>query len=256
MKTARDVDIGRFEQERALIERLRQFDRTKSEFISMLAHELKGPMTAISGFGQILEAQWEELDEERRTHILGIVNKEIGRLARLVDDLLDLSRMESGALRYEMGPVSIKDLVRTVLSVHTSLSRRHEITLDLPDALPPVQADGDRIRQVLMNLLTNALRHSPEGTVITVSARAVEDKWVQVSVADHGIGMKPEDLEHIFTKFVILDKPSWVPKGTGLGLYITKGIVEAHGGRIWVESEVGAGSTFHFTLESAAPPTR
>lgn len=255
MRTKSDMDQEGFAQERALIERLREFDRTKSEFVSMLAHELKGPMTAISGFGRILEDQWEELDADRRNHILGIVNKEIGRLARLVDDLLDLSRMESGSIRYEIGAAGLKDLVRTVLSVHTSLSRHHEVSLDIPDDLPPVRADGDRVRQVLINLLSNAARHSPEGSRITVSARPVEDRFVQVSVADQGIGMRSEDLEHIFTKFVSLTKPAWVPKGTGLGLFITKTIVEAHGGRIWVESEPGAGSTFHFTLE-AAPPTR
>jgi signal transduction histidine kinase len=109
----------------------------------------------------------------------------------------------------------------------------------------------DRIRQVMINLITNATRYSPEGTTIEVAARRVEPGIVRVDVSDQGIGIPPEDSERIFMKFAMLPKPGWVKKGTGLGLFITKGIVDAHGGDIWVESEQGKGSTFSFTLPVA-----
>jgi signal transduction histidine kinase len=240
--------------ERQLVQRLREADQTKSEFVSMLAHELKGPMTTIKGFGEILEHQWGELSDERRGSTLQIMSKEIGRLSRLVTDLLDLSRMEAGTLRYDIEPTSLQEVVNTILSVHPSVSAQHELVNQIPDDLPDVLADSDRIRQVLLNLMSNASRHSPEGTSVTLSASRLENEkepLVVVSIADQGIGISTEDRDRVFNKFAMLPKPSWIKKGTGLGLYITKGIVEAHGGRLWVESEAGKGSTFFFTLHVA-----
>lgn len=239
------------ERERALVQKLREIDHTKSEFVSMLAHELKGPMTTVVGFGHVLKDQWASLPEEKRVHILKLLTRETTRLSRLVSDLLDLSRMEAGTLRYDMNAVPLQEVVRALLEVHTSLSDTHGIVVQVPDDLPPVQADGDRVRQVLLNLITNATRYSPEGTTITLTA-ALEDDVVRVTVADEGIGIDPADAERVFGKFVMLEKPAWVKKGTGLGLYITKTIVDAHGGRMWVESEPGRGSRFHFTLPLAS----
>ncbi len=242
------------ERERALVQRLREADQTKSEFVSMLTHELKGPMTAIRGFGEVLEAQWQSLSDAKRSHTLRIMSKEIGRLSRLVNDLLDLSRMEAGTLRYDFQPVSVVELIDNILSVHPSVTEQHQIEVPISTELPKVLADADRLRQVVLNLMTNATRHSPEGTKITVEAHAVEDQgspFVVISVEDRGIGISFEDRERIFTKFATLPKPGWIKKGTGLGLYITKGIVEAHGGRLWVDSEPGKGSTFYFTLRLA-----
>ncbi|MGH2736793.1 MAG: GAF domain-containing protein [Actinomycetota bacterium] len=241
------------ERERALVQRLRELDHTKSEFVSMLAHELRGPMTTVAGFGRVLQEQWRTLDDDRRDHILEIVAKEIGRLSRLVNDLLDLSRMEGGTLRYEMEQVSLPDLLQSVLTVHTSLSTRHVIENVLPEHLPKIHGDSDRIRQILINLLTNAVRHSPEGTRVTVDAGLSKDgRWVEVSVTDQGIGISQQDQKRLFMKFVNLPKPGWVQKGTGLGLFITKGIVEAHGGVIGVQSTPDQGSRFHFTLPVAS----
>lgn len=239
------------ERERALMQRLWEADRTKTEFVSMLAHELRGPMTTILGFSQTLNAQWHSVPDDKRQHFLDIITKETGRLSRLVADLLDVSRMEAGTLRYDLVPTPLDDLVGTVLEVHTSLHRDHEIVARIPDNLPKVMGDRDRIRQVLINLLTNAIRYSPEGTSITVTAEVHDGDEVIVSVADQGIGIAPQDAEKVFSKFVMLPKPTWVKKGTGLGLYITKGIVEAHGGRIWIESEPGKGATFRFSLSVA-----
>jgi signal transduction histidine kinase len=223
------------------------------EFVSTLAHELKGPMTTISGFGRVLEESWDELTEERRSHLLKIVTKEIDRLSRLVNDLLDVSQMESGTVRYELEPFELLELVRGLVAVHTPLLSSHVVETHIPDDLPKVVGDRDRIGQVLFNLLSNAIRYSRDGTTIRISAR-VSDQGsdeVEVGVTDEGIGIAAPDQERVFSKFVMLPKPSWVAKGTGLGLFISKGIVESHGGRIWITSEPGRGSTFHFTLRTA-----
>jgi signal transduction histidine kinase len=239
------------ERERALVQRLREADQTKSEFVSMLAHELKGPMTSVVGFTGLLREQWRELEDDRRERIVDLVSKEVRRLSRLVDDLLDLSRMDAGTLRYEMQPIALQDLLRSIVSVHTSLSTNHTVVDSIPVGLPKVLGDSDRIRQVFLNLLTNATRHSPVGTKVEVLARAHSPGWVEVEVVDEGIGIGRDDQERVFSKFINLTKPDWIQKGTGLGLYITKSIVEAHGGQIEVRSEEGRGSTFSFTLPVA-----
>jgi signal transduction histidine kinase len=156
------------ERERNLVAQLKEADRTKSEFVSMLAHELNGPMTTIIGFSQSLNDAWQRISDERRSDILGIMNKEVERLARLVNDLLDVSRMEAGTLRYDFEPMSVAELVNSVLEVHSSLRVDHLIEADIPPDLPLVRADRDRLRQVVINLLTNATRYSPVGTTIEI----------------------------------------------------------------------------------------
>ena len=249
-----ESSMGR-QRERQLVQKLREADRTKSEFVSMLAHELKGPMTTILGFSETLKQQWDKVPDAKKVSILDIIAKETGRLSRLVNDLLDVSRMEAGTLRYDLSPIPLAGLIDSIITVHTSLSAQHLVVNDIPADLPAVLGDNDRLRQVFINLLTNAIRYSPEGTAVRVSARQVPDEgMVEVSVVDEGIGITEQDQDRIFSKFSMLPKPGWVKKGTGLGLFITKGIVEAHGGRIWVESEQGKGSTFAFTLKVSEDP--
>jgi signal transduction histidine kinase len=236
------------------MKQLREADRNKSEFVSMLAHELKGPMTTVMGFGETLALSGHKMTDEKRLQVVEIITKEVGRLSRLVNDLLDVSRMEAGTLRYELEPVSLSEIVDSVLEVHTSLRADHLVDPELPPDLPLALGDKDRIRQVIINLLTNATRYSPEGTAIRLTAEPIEEdgaRFVKVGVTDEGIGIAADDRDRVFTKFAMLPKPAWVKKGTGLGLFITKGIVDAHGGRIWVESDVGKGTTFFFTLQAA-----
>ena len=243
--------IGRLQRE---VRDLQEAHQTKTEFVSMLAHELAGPMTTIVGFGQILRNQWDTIDEAKRAQVLDIMTKEVGRLARLANDLLDLSRMESGTLTYERSPFSLQALVESVLTVHTSLHANHTVEAEVPPEIPEIVGDRDRIRQVHINLLTNATRYSPGGSRVLLRARRIPVDGVdvaQVSVTDHGIGIPEPDRERIFGKFVMLPRPAWAAKGTGLGLYISKGIVEGHSGRMWVDSVPGKGSTFSFTLPLA-----
>ncbi|MEA2517727.1 MAG: hypothetical protein QOG16_1565, partial [Actinomycetota bacterium] len=237
------IEISRArERERALMHKLREADRTKSDFVSILAHELKGPMTTIVGFGQMLHDHWDSMDDEKRTQFIGIVRRETQRLANMVSDLLDVSRMETGNLRYEFEPMSMLDLIDSIVTVHGSITEGHELQLDLDPQLPKVIGDKERLRQVVINLLTNATRYSPEGTPITMTARSAASDGGQeviVAVTDQGIGIAPGDKDRIFSKFAMLAKPAWTKKGTGLGLFITKAIVDAHGGRILVDSKLG-----------------
>jgi signal transduction histidine kinase len=238
------------ESERALLSELRELDRTRSEFISMLAHELRGPMTTIMGFGYTLRDSGDKLDDEKKLHVISTMVRETERLSRMVTDLLDLSRMEAGSLKYECEPLEIKDFTDALIETHSSLKAHHFVEIEVPDGLPKVLADRDRLHQVFINLLTNATRYSAEGTTITLRAEDADDH-VRVAVSDQGIGIQKEDADRIFEKFAMLPKPSWVKKGTGLGLFITKTLVEAMGGSIWVETEQGKGSTFVFTLPHA-----
>ncbi|MDQ4064800.1 MAG: ATP-binding protein, partial [Actinomycetota bacterium] len=224
------ADAQRSEAEHADI--VAEYERHR-DFVSILAHELKGPMTTIMGFGRTLEEHWDTIDEGRRVQFISIVRRETERLAQLVSDLLDMSGVESGGFRYEMAPMAIGELVESIVSIHGSLFAAHRVKSEIPDDLPLVMGDKERIRQVLLNLMSNAARYSPEGTTITVSAQVVEEDGrprAKVSVSDEGIGIAPEDHERIFSKFATLPKPGWTQKGTGLGLFITKGIVDAHGG--------------------------
>lgn len=243
------------ERERALMQKLREADRTKTDFVSILAHELKGPMTTVVGFGQMLHDHWQTMEDEKRVQFIDIIRRETQRLSHMVSDLLDVSRMEGGQLRYEFEPLSLTDLIENILTVHSSLRTKHEVEVTLEPDLPKVIGDKDRLRQVVINLLTNAARYSPEGTAITVTADTVAEDgsgdFVRVGVTDEGIGIAPGDRERIFSKFAMLTKPAWTKKGTGLGLFISKAIVDAHQGRLWVESEVGRGSTFYFTVPVA-----
>lgn len=250
------IDAGRARaRERELMHMLREADRTKSDFVSILAHELRGPMTTVRGLSDTVRRQWDKIDDAKRKEFLGIMSKEVERLSRLVSDLLDLSRMDAGTLRYELEPMALPELVDNILTVHPSLKAQHIVVSEVPDDLPKVLGDRERIHQVLLNLISNANRYSPQGTTVTLTGEHVLDDpagpVVKIGVTDEGIGIAPEDMDRLFTKFARLPKPSWTAKGTGLGLYITRGIVEGHGGRVWAESEPGKGSTFFFTLKTA-----
>ena len=235
---------------RSANERLRELDHLKDDFISTVTHELRTPLTSIRAFSEILHDN-PELDAEERTRFLGILVKESERLTRLINQVLDLAKLEAGAAEWRIATLDLRDLVEDATSATEQLfrSNRIELKTDLPDNLPPVVADRDRLMQVMLNLLSNAIKFCESGTGrVQVSLRR-EDGSVRVDVRDNGIGIASENQQLIFEKFrQVGDTLTDKPQGTGLGLAICREIVGHFGGRLWVESEVGSGATFSFSL--------
>lgn len=233
------------------ITELYRLERQKDEFLSIASHELKTPLTTLKLLTQLthkrlVKAGALEADQTRR------MERAIGRMERLVNDLLDVSRIDSGRLALRRERFDLATLCREVAAEQMAATER-PIDLNLPDAAVDVEADPDRIGQVLTNLISNALKYSAERSAVTLRL-AVVDNTVTVSIHDAGAGIPPEDLPHLFERFyrvpgVQVQSGSGV--GLGLGLYISKEIVERHGGRMWVESAVGEGSTFSFTLPAS-----
>jgi PAS domain S-box-containing protein len=225
-------------------------DRAKSEFVSTVSHELRTPMTAIKGYTDLLHAGAAGPINVEQKRFLTTIKSNTDRLTALINDLLDISRMETGRIRFEPRPLQIGDVIADVVNALAGQAEEsnQNLTYEVSAGLPDVLGDRDRLNQVLTNLVGNAVRYTPEGGDIEVQAYAVE-KAVRVDVRDTGIGIDPEDMAHIFERFYRADHPLVQEKrGTGLGLSIVKMFVEMHGGRIWVESNPGHGSTFTFIL--------
>jgi two-component system sensor histidine kinase GlrK len=229
--------------------KLKEVDKMKSDFFSLMSHELRTPLTSINeGTNLFLEGHGGEVTEKQKK-LLSIISEESNRLIKLVNSLLDLSKMEAGMLAYNFSESQIDPLIHKAIIevIPLALARKIKIEKQVGD-LRPVRMDTERILQVLRNLLGNALKFTPNGGLISVSAR-LAGEWVEVSVADTGPGIPEEHLSTIFDKFRQVDpKKSGSFKGTGLGLAIAKHIVIKHGGKIWIESTLGKGSTFFFVL--------
>ncbi|MBN1979441.1 MAG: PAS domain S-box protein [Anaerolineae bacterium] len=230
------------------ITRFREADELKSTFVSVVSHELKTPVALIKGYADTLlrkDACW---DQETMQESLGVILEETDRLNHLIDNLLDASRLQAGALSLEMDQVALDALAERVATRFRTQTDSHEIVTDFPPDLPVVQGDAGRLEQVLNNLLSNAIKYSPDGGRIEISGRALPDEVV-VTVTDKGVGIPPEEQTRIFERFVrgARERHQRTP-GAGLGLYLAKAIVEAHGGRIWVESHPGEGAAFSFAL--------
>ncbi len=228
-------------------EKMRKIDQMKSEFLSNVSHELRTPLQSISGFTKLI-LNGKVPDPDTQQEFLQIIDRETGHLGNLINSLLDLSRLESGRFQVNKQLVPIRDIITdSVMSFHT-LARDKGISLneDIPAALSKMEIDGERIRQVVINLVSNAIKYSdPGGSVDVKVGQNKEDLIIQVS--DRGIGISRESLNHLFERFYRGENE--VDRGgTGLGLYITKQIIEAHGGHINVESKLGEGSTFNLTL--------
>lgn len=225
-------------------------DRAKSEFVSTVSHELRTPMTAIKGYTDLLYGGAAGPINAEQQRFLSTIKTNTDRLTALINDLLDISRMETGRVRFEPRPLQIGEVIADVVNVLAGQAegKQQHLSYDIAAGLPDIMGDRDRLNQVLTNLIGNAIRYTPEGGEIVVRAYLVE-KAVRVDVQDTGIGIAPEDLGHIFERFYRADHPLvQESRGTGLGLYIVKMFIEMHGGRIWVESELGKGSTFTFIL--------
>jgi len=234
-----------------------ELDRMKTEFIATVSHELRTPMTAIKGsLGLVLGGAAGELPPDAR-ELLTIARNNTDRLIRLINDILDISRIEAGKMEIRRAPLNPAEAVRRAVQEMDAFARQRSITLktDLSPGLPRVMADADRLHQVLDNLLSNAIKFSPQGNEVLIRV-VPAGNMVRFDVIDHGPGIPPDQTSAIFERFYRVDNAaSRKTGGTGLGLTICRAIVEEHGGEIWVESTVGEGSTFSFTMpaEPAEP---
>ena len=223
---------------------LRDVERLRRDLVANVSHELKTPISALRAHLENLLDGVERPDRDT----LQVMLQQSERLSRLVDQLLDLSRLESGDIPLERGPLDLSSLVSEVLSEVQVSARRTVARNEVSVNLPPVWADRERIHQVLFNLLDNALRFTGEGGAVTVTARR-NGSWCEVAVEDTGPGIPDEHLPFVFERFYRADHSrSRGEGGTGIGLAIARSVVDAHGGRIWAESEVGKGSRFTFSL--------
>lgn len=238
-------------------------NRAKNEFISIVTHELRSPMSAIHGSATLLSDEGAGPVNEEQAEFLEIIETNTRRMIALVMDLNDVSRIESGQLHLRLGTVSLAKVVKAVVrSAQPKIEEKaHTLNLQITDGLPPVWGDRVRLEQILTNLVGNACKFTPNGGKITICAKCMAEegnsKAVCVSVQDNGLGIRHEDQEEIFQKFFrARDKRASEIPGSGLGLSITKSLVEMQRGRIWFESEYGRGSTFHFTVPVAEEKNR
>jgi two-component system, OmpR family, phosphate regulon sensor histidine kinase PhoR len=231
----------------------RRLERVRRDFVANVSHELRTPLTAIQGFAETLLAGAID-DRENRVRFLEIIRDHSKRLARLTDDLLKLSRIEADQMQLDLRPVGVAELIAGCLETTRMRAEQKQLSIEseCPDGLPAVKGDRGRLGEVLQNLLDNAVQYTPPNGRIRVSARAHEG-GVVITVSDNGIGIPQSDQSRIFERFYRVDAArSRELGGTGLGLAIARHIVEAHGGRIWVESTIGKGSEFHFSIPAAA----
>ncbi len=224
----------------------REAERIKEELVSTVSHELRTPLASLRGFTELMLNR--NFPRAKQQEFLSIMHSESLRLTNLINDFLDIQRMESNRQVYHFEAISLSAFVHETAALFTTTDSTHQFCLDFPTEIPLVRADHDSFRQVLTNLLSNAIKFSPQGGVVTVSAQ-LSGKEVVLSVADQGIGIPKEALPKLFGKFFRVDNQETRDiGGTGLGLALIKKIIEAHGGRVWVESTVGKGSTFFFSL--------
>lgn len=237
----------RFQAERE-VAALRIVNKLKSDFLNIAAHELRTPLATIMGFSELLTS--DSIKVEEREKWLQRIRSESAKLAKIVNSLLDAAQLQSGSVVIKREQVDVLQAMQRALHICSS-SQRHPVVIDCPPDIPPVAGDTERVVQVLVNLLDNAIKYSPQGGQITLRARPSGENRAEVvvSVSDTGLGIPHENIAKLFHTFGRLqrDETTTIP-GAGMGLYIVKTLVEMMGGRVWVESQVGAGSTFSFTL--------
>jgi signal transduction histidine kinase len=240
-----------FREIEAKSRQLETASRHKSEFLANMSHELRTPLNAIIGFSEVLyERMFGDINDKQAEYLADIL--ESGRhLLSLINDILDLSKIEAGRMELDPTEFNLAAAIDNTLTLVRERAHRRAIELErtIAENVGTVCADERKVKQVVLNLLSNALKFTPEGGRVAVHARAY-DGWAEVSVSDTGIGIAPEDQQTVFDEFRQVGSAAKRVEGTGLGLAISRKFIELHGGRIWVTSTLGAGSTFAFTLPS------
>ena len=228
------------------ITHFRNADEVKSTFISVVSHELRTPVALIKGYASTLRRDDAKWDKRTISDSLQVIEEEADRLAKMIDDLLDASRLQAGGLSLNLADVALPSLASRVIERFAVQSSKHQLVADFPEKFPVILADETRIEQVLANLVSNSLKYAPQGE-IKISGQ-VRPEQVIVCVSDQGAGIEAKDLPHIFDRFYRSTNAVKQTKGAGLGLYLARAIVEAHGGRIWADSSAGTGAKICFSL--------
>ena len=242
------IDRGRLEADTAAVREARQVDRLRSEVMAALSHELRTPLAAIKGYSTALLLDEIEWPEDKRREFLRLIDEESENLQSMISDILDSSLIDVGHLAIERQPVRLVHVVRETAEEMQRHTEMHRLIVDFAPDFPIVDADPLRIKQVVRNILDNAIKYSPQGGLVVIRGE-VRRTDVVVSIADQGVGISPEDLIPLFEKYFRVKAPTgYHVAGTGLGLPVARAIVEAHGGRIWAESKVGQGTTLYFSL--------
>jgi signal transduction histidine kinase len=233
------------------ITRFREAEELKSTFISVISHELKTPVALIKGYAGTLRRDDAVWDRSIIQDSLAVIEDEADRLTELIENLLDASRLQAGALRISMTDIALDALARRIVERFRTQSSRHTFVVDLPENFPVILGDEDRLEQVFSNLLSNAIKYSPEGGEIRVSGQ-IRPEQVIICVSDQGPGVAPDDIPHIFDRFYRATEAAKKTKGAGLGLYLARAVIEAHQGRIWVDPKPGDGARICFALPRTA----
>jgi len=240
-------NIRAYEAERQTVEELRRLSALRADFVSLVSHELRSPMAAVIGAARTLQDRWRTLAPEQREAFLALIGDETNRLAALIGDVLDTSRIEAGTFSYSFTDVDLGRLVKDAVATASVGQDEVRVRADVAGSVPVVRGDRERLRQVLTNLIDNAVKYSPAGDEVTVTIRP-ENGVVRVEVTDNGPGIPRDQQRLIFEKFGRADVPGGSKPGTGLGLFIARSIVEAHGGTLDVRSRPASGATFELTL--------
>jgi len=240
-----------FRREQESVSRLADLDRLKTDFVATITHELKTPLTSLLGYAQIIRKRAGDLPAEQQDEFFNIMSRQGERILRLIEELLQASRIEAGAARLRREPLDLSTIVTDVRNGLSGLARSHHLDFEAPGGELGLFGDATAIEHVLTNLVENAIKYSPSETTIRLTVE--EDPGeVQIKIADQGQGIEPEDLPFIFERFRQANTPGRTRSSVGLGLYIVRSLVTAHGGRVWADSKVGQGTTFTIALPRRA----
>jgi len=248
----KNLELKKYSEElQKALEELKTLDKSKDDFLSLVSHELRTPLSSIVAYTEVLLDEMAETEEDEKKY-LGIIKNESDRLTRLINNVLDLSKMEAGRMPFAFKTTKLTELIETSIAGLTGLANKHRHTIvnKLENLSIGVNVDPDKIIQVMSNIISNAIKFSRDGGVITISGH-VRDNMVELAVADTGIGIKKKDITKVFDKFQQIEDVDHHSEGSGLGMPISKLIIENHHGKIWLESTLGKGTTFYFTLPVA-----